>query len=318
LATVWKQEKAEIRNDFLATFEDNLSLEDEVLLEQALDDRSSSVRATSASLLAHLPLSAFGQRMQSRAGSMLTYRENKLAIMLPQQITDRWSRDGIAASSTPNEGERATWMMQVIAKIPPQHWETQFGANPQQLITAATRTDWSREVIVSWSHATLLHHSTNWIAPLLQWWHNLPSKSQPTAAETIEARTIEARLLSLLPQKEAEQTVVQLREKGREWMSALAALPRPWSKEFGDNCLQIMHDYLLSLTKDSQYDYEWANLLQMMIMALPPSCFASALQPWELPDIQSGGIPYWQKELSAFEVRIDIRKRVLEEIEEIK
>lgn len=309
LTTVWKQEKAEIRNDFLATFEVNLSLEDEVLLEQALDDRSSNVRSTAASLLARLPLSALSQRMQSRADSMLAYRENALTITLPQEINDKWVRDGIATSSTHDTGERATWMTEVLAQVPPQHWEVQFGASPQQLIAAATRTDWSREVIASWSYATLLHHCTNWIAPLLDWWHNSPSTSQQTAA-----RTIATRLLSLLSQKEAEQKVLQLRENGREWIPALAALPRPWSKELGDTCLQIMRDYLLSLSKDSRYDYEWANFLQMMIMALPPSCFVSALPTWEFPDIQSGIVPYWKKELSAFEIRIDIRKRVLEEI----
>ncbi len=313
LATVWKQEKAEIRNDFLATFEVNLSLEDEALLEQALDDRSSAVRSTAASLLAHLPLSALSQRMQSRADSMLAYRANELIITLPQEINDKWVRDGIATSSTHDTGERTIWMTEVLAQVPPQHWEAQFGASPQQLIAAATRTDWRRELIAGWSHATLLHHSPNWIAPLLDWWHNSPSTTQQTTAKKIAAR-----LLSLLPQKEAEQKVLQLREKGIEWMSSLATLPRPWSKEFGDNCLQIMRDYLLSLTKDSHYDYEWANFLQAMIIALPPSCFASALQTWELPDIQSGIIPYWKKELSAFEVRIDIRKRFLEAIEEIE
>jgi hypothetical protein len=314
LTTIWKQEKAETRNDFLATFEANLSLEDELLLEQALDDRSSNVRSTAASLLARLPLSALAQRMQSRADSMLAYTENELAITPPQEINEGWIRDGIAVTSTHDKGERATWMTQVLAKVPPQHWEVPFGASPQQLIEAATRTDWSWEIITSWSHATLLHHNANWIALLLNWWHNSPSTSQQTAAKTIEASTIGTRLLSLLPQKEAEQKVLQLRENGKEWMPDLATLPRPWSKEFGDNCLQIMRDYLFSLTKDSRYDYEWANFLQMMIMALPPSCFASALQPWELPDIKSGIVPYWQKELSAFEIRIDIRKRVLEEI----
>jgi hypothetical protein len=193
--------------------------------------------------------------------------------------------------------------------VPPQHWETRFSVTPQQLIEAAAKAEWSREIIESWSQATLLHHSTNWLAPLLDWWHSLQSTSQQTSAKTIEAK-----LLSHLPQKEAEQKVLQLRENGGEWMHALTTIPRPWSKEFGDNCLQIMRDYLLSLTKDSRYDYEWTNFLKMMVMRLPPSCFAAALQPWELPETNSGIVPYWKRELSAFEVRIDIRKRVLEEI----
>ncbi len=309
LATVWKQEKAETRNDFLTTFETNLSLDDESLLEQALDDRSSNVRSIAASLLARLSNSALAQRMQIRADTMLFYSGNELAVELPQEIDQEWKRDGIAADLAHDKGERTTWMTQVLAQVPPQHWETRFSVTPQQLIEAAAKTEWSGEIIESWSQATLLHHSTSWLAPLLDWWHSLPSTSQQTSTKIIEAK-----LLSHLQQKEAEQNVLQLRENGGEWMHALATIPRPWSKELGDNCLQIMRDYLLSLTKDSRYDYEWTNFLKMMVMRLPPSCFASALQSWELPDTNSGIVPYWKRELSAFEVRIDIRKRVLEEI----
>jgi hypothetical protein len=309
LAAVWKQEKAEARNDFLTTFEVNLSLEDETLLEQALDDRSSNVRSTAASLLARLPASALALRMQARADSMLASTENEFAIVLPQEINEEWKRDGIAANLTHDRGERATWMTQVLAQVPPQHWETRFGAAPQQLVETAARTEWSREIIESWSQAALLHHSANWIAPLLDWLYSLPPETRQASAKIIETR-----LLSLLPQKEAEQKVLQLRENGGEWMPALAALPKPWSKEFGDDCLQIVRDYLLSLTKDSRYDYEWVNFLKMMIIALPDTCFASALHPWELPDNKSWMILHWEKELAAFEAQITMRKRVLEEI----
>src|SRR6266567_3409329 len=133
LATVWKQEKAETRNDFLTTFETNLSLDDESLLEQALDDRSSNVRSIAASLLARLSNSALAQRMQIRADTMLFYSGNELAVELPQEIDQEWKRDGIAADLAHDKGERTTWMTQVLAQVPPQHWETRFSVTPQQL-----------------------------------------------------------------------------------------------------------------------------------------------------------------------------------------
>lgn len=311
LVAVWKQEKAEARNDFLATFEVNLSLADEPLLEQALDDRSAKVSSTAARLLSRLPGSALAQRMEARADTMISYTGNALIITLPEEINKEWERDGIPAKTSHHKGKRTSWMMEVLAQVPPQHWETRFGMTPQQLIAAAYNTEWTWEIIESWSNAAILHNSVNWIAPLLDWWYTSPLDAQ----EKTSATTFKVALMPLLSQKDAEQKILQLRENGVKWMQALSSLPQPWNDEFGHACLHIVRDYLHSLTKDSRYDYEWIRLLQMMVTALPPSCFASALQPWELPpEATSWIIPHWQKELSAFEIQIGIRKRILEEI----
>lgn len=312
LVTVWKQEKAETRNAFLATFEVNLSQEDEPLLEQALDDRSSNVHSTAASLLSHLPGSALVQRMQVRADTMLSYTGNELIVALPEEIDREWMRDGISGETYNSKGKRTSWMMEVLAQVPPQHWEARFGVPPQQLIKAAANTEWSQEITESWSNAALRHNSTTWIAPLLDWWYD----SQPDSQRRRTPAKIQgASLLPLLPQKEAEQKVLQLRESGKEWQPALMALPQPWSKEFGDTCLRILRDYLGAMNEQTPYDYEWIQFLKTTVTALPYSCFASALQPWELPpETTSWMISHWEKELSRFEAQIDMRKRILEEI----
>ncbi|GHO96227.1 hypothetical protein KSF_062750 [Reticulibacter mediterranei] len=320
LVEVWKLEKAEARNDFLATMETQLSMEDEPFLEQALDDRSSNVRATAASFLARLPESALTRRMRARANAILSYTNNELVVTLPEEIDQAWERDGIISNSDNIQGKRTTWMTKVLAQVPPQHWEEQFGLTPQQLLDAAVQTHWVLELIESWSYATLLHRSAHWIAPLVDWWDGSQPDSQLTLAgieakaKSSFARQHKASLLALLPQREAEQKVLQLRESGEEWMPAAVALPKPWSEEFGHTCLQIMRDYLHSLNKDSDYGYEWVNFLKGMEMALPPACFAAALQSWEIPDVKQWIVSYWKRELTAFEAYIRLKKRILEEI----
>jgi hypothetical protein len=320
LAEVWKLEKAEARNEFLATIETQLSIEDEPFLEQALDDRSSNVRATAASLLAHLPNSALIRRMQERANMMLSYVDNELVVTLPEQIDQAWEHDGIISNSDNIQGKRTTWMTEVLSLVSPQHWEERFGLTPQQLLDAAVKTGWELELIKSWSYATLLHRSAHWIAPLVDWWYGLQTVSQHTLvdkeakAQSSFARHHKGELLTLLPQREAEQKVLQLRESGQDWMPAAASLPKPWSEEFGHTCLQMMHDHLRSLNKDSDYDYNWVNFLKEMEMALPPACFAAALQPWEIPDVKQWIASYWKRELNTFESYIRLKKRILEEI----
>jgi hypothetical protein len=321
LEEVWKLEKAEARNDFLATIEMQLSMEDEPLLEQALDDRSSNVRATAASFLARLPDSALARRMRERADVMLSYTNNELVVTLPEEIDQAWERDGIASNRENNQGKRASWMKAVLAQVLPQHWEERFGLTPQQLLDAAVKTNWVLELIESWSYATLLHRSTRWAAPLADWWYGVEPDSQLTLAgieakaKSSFARERKEDLLALLPQREAEQKVLRLCESGEEWKSVAAALPKPWSEEFGHICLQKVRDHVRALNKDSDYGYEWVNFLKGMVMALPPACFAAALQSWEIPDLKQWIAQYWKREITAFESHIQLRKRILEEIQ---
>jgi hypothetical protein len=307
---VWKQEKADARNKFLATLETNLSLEDEPLLEQALDDRGSNVRATASFLLRRLPGSALAQRMQERADSMLSYIDKKLVVKLPGKLDKTWERDGIADGTDKQKGKRAGWMTSVLAQVPPQHWEARFGLEPHQLLEAAIGTKWSWEIIESWSMAALLYNSIVWIAVLLDRWDSLKLDKQQKAA----VQTLRVNLLSRLPQQELEQRILRMQESGGDWLSVVSFLPKPWSREFGEKCLQIMRDYILSLNENTHHDYDWTNFLRMMVMALPPSCFAAALQPWEVPDIDNWKVSQWKNEIFKFELEIDLRKRVLEEI----
>jgi hypothetical protein len=322
LVEVWKLEKADARNDFLATMETQLSIEDEPFLEQALDDRSASVRTTSASFLARLPESALTRRMQERANMMLSYVDNELVVTLPEEIDQAWERDGITSEHDKTQGKRVVWMKTVLKQVLPQHWEERFGLTPHQLLIAATKTNWALELIESWSYAAMIHRSVRWIAPLVDWWYDLQPAAQLTQAEAEAkaganfARRSRHYLLPLLPQQEAEQKVLQLGERGHDWKFVAMFLSKPWSEEFGNACLQKVRNYLRTLNKekDADYEYEWVNFLKGMVMTLPPACFDAALQPWEMPDAKQWVVEHWKREITTFETQMQLRKRILEEI----
>ena len=70
--SVWKQEKATIREELVRALEVGLAPDDEPLLARAVGDCVAPVRTAAARLLARLETSALATRMRQRAESLLT------------------------------------------------------------------------------------------------------------------------------------------------------------------------------------------------------------------------------------------------------
>ena len=201
LADVWKKEKAEARAELLATFEMGLSAEDEPFLEKALDDRSEAVREISAGFLAHIPVSAFMQRMLARADAMLTYTHGTFSITLPTDIDASWQRDGIEKPSNRSTDPQTWYARQVLVLIPPTHWEERFSIVPAEIIadlivkkdkmhTTTSKNafmETEREstigelLLVCWLYAATRFESPRWVEPLWGWWCKNP---RPILCET--------------------------------------------------------------------------------------------------------------------------------------
>jgi len=163
LAAALPAEKAEPRLALVQTLAEHLGPDDEPLLEGLLADRSQAVRQVAVALLARLPASACAQRLAARAdaclrwtaapppsggllGSVTRWLGNAKAPALhvepPSAIDKSWERDGIAATppqvarytGAVREGERAFWLRQVLALVPPARWCQQAQAHPAQLL----------------------------------------------------------------------------------------------------------------------------------------------------------------------------------------
>lgn len=319
LEGVWKQEKAEARLELLKSLEVGLSGEDEPFLEKALDDRAASVKAIVPAMLARIPTSAFAQRMSDRADAIITSVQGKLKLKLPAAFDKAWLRDGIVEKPQSGLGERAWWMIQIVASVPPTHWEAQFNMTPAALITMADADKFGNSIIEGWSLAAQLFDAQHWIEPLWDWWHRQQYKKTLSGTTTSNMRE---ELILLMPARLVESKVQHMMLnstllEGADWDSLLAEVPAPWSNEFGDVYLQALQRHIgsLELTKKNYYPYSdsWFNSLETAATRLPASCFEAALVVWPLPEGDSWQHQQWREQLQEFTNTLRIRQRLHEE-----
>jgi hypothetical protein len=329
LAETWKRERAEVRVDMLATFESNLSAEDEDFLEKALDDRALSVRETAVRILPHLAEAAFAGRMRERGAAILQAVPGKkskptLQVSLPENPGDDWKRDGLSEKSPNNLGQRAWWMVQVLEKIPPAFWETQFALEPQALVAAIAKDEWATSVIDGWSRAAVTYRASNWSRPLWQWWETHPGEIKKGI---VTNHAIRYDLLKLMEQTELEAIVLDAfqdikKKKGQtdqEPVTYLSLLPTPWSEAFGFAFLRLLRANYTNGSEDLKnfhaYSNPWFNSLQTAARALLPACLEEAAQPWGFhEDITSWQAAHARDMLKNFTDTVHMRKKIYEEI----
>ncbi len=177
LEAVWSAESADTRAAFLAVLAENLSGEDEPLLERALDDRGKEVRLIAADLLARLPGSSFVARMTARAGLLLTFKRGgllsraSLEVTLPPDPDAVASRDGLdpkVFGPVNTLGAKATLLTLMVAAIPLRHWTDTFQQTPAELLKTVKKSDFADALVTGWALAAFRQHDANWAEALLE------------------------------------------------------------------------------------------------------------------------------------------------------
>ncbi len=321
LEGVWKQEKADIRCDLLNTLETGLDATDEALLERALDDRAPSVRLVAASLLAHIPTSAYVARMCTRGSSMIKQANGKLGLELPATFGKDWQRDGIVEKPSSHFGKRAWWLIQILAAIPPTFWETNLGVGPTELLSLLPDNEWKGNVIDGWSKAAISYNASGWVMPLWNWWQEHFEQQDKKHMTDSSARE---KLFQFMSQHEAEGIVLALLNdqqnmQTNDWEVFLLELPRPWSDMFGRAYLHFFREYYQTrkaqITNPNPYHDAWLSSLSGVALALPSVCFVEAQQDWEpLEEGKSWQIQSVNNTMREFVETIHIRQKIQKEI----
>jgi hypothetical protein len=172
LAAGWSQETSNDRADLLAVLARGLSPADEEFLEQALDDRKASVRATAGQLLAQLPGSAFTRRAANRAVPQLRVERHalrrRLVPSLPEGPDASATRDGIGTRPpAPALGARAWLLTQLIAAAPLTEWITRLGLDAGQIVSLPVDGGLAVDVHAGWRLAAISQASPQWAGALL-------------------------------------------------------------------------------------------------------------------------------------------------------
>lgn len=180
LAQSWASEAPELRARLLSCLAVQLGPDDEAFLEGALDDRRKEVRVAAQAVLAKLPGSMLRRRLQARAEPLLQIERPllgraSLKLTLPDSPDKAMTRDGVGAFPHPGLGEKAGWLVDLLAATDPRDWSTRLGANPEELLALAARSDFAHALVRAWASAvvrgaTALEELGDWIGALLGFW----------------------------------------------------------------------------------------------------------------------------------------------------
>lgn len=232
-AAVWSQERAPERAQFLSAFAVGLGPDDESFLEVALDDRSKQVRPVAAELLASLPQSALVRRMAERAQAWLVLERKmerpKLKVELPPVCDEAMQRDGIIPDPPKGTGQRAWWLLQTVAIVPPGVWSGEWRASPEEIIQLAGETEEEALLLEAWSRAAARHRDSAWAEALIQRHVDKTWNFKGTAYFQVHLQD----LMEAIPQDRVEDwLIVLLNRTGTDNMRPLDFLARhhrPWS-----------------------------------------------------------------------------------------
>jgi hypothetical protein len=295
LSATWDQEPPEDRAAFLEHFQTGVNRADEPLLERALDDRRKEVRRVAIDLLAGLADSALSQRQSARALALLRYTPAvkpsllrlslgspaKLEVVLPEACDKAMQRDGIEPKPRPVAGlgalgEKAWWLLQVVAATPPAHWRQTWDADPAALLAAAAASEWKDALFHGWAQAAIRHRDAGWVEAF--------ATHQDWVIGKLE---VAAGLFALLPEARREEQALALLGNGRDlshdhaiW-ALLDALPTPLS-------LPLSEALVAALARARKETWWVGQVLRGLALKLAPDA-ADALAAWAAAGNGAGG-----------------------------
>lgn len=199
IESTWREDPADARAEFIRAMALNLSLEDEQLLETALDDRSQKVRESAAELLGRLADSKFAARMGEWASRFLRIerKDSKvdLSVELPHEFAPEWKREGVP-EKTGNAYAKAYWLTILLTRTPPRFWSNKFSITPEEIIQAVRGTEFEKSLREGFIAATLNYRDADWAKVILD------------SAERRKWEAIDYKLLAILPVGEREKRIL--------------------------------------------------------------------------------------------------------------
>jgi hypothetical protein len=309
LAAAWPGEPPEQRAALLAVLATNLGPDDEAFLETALDDRRKEVRAVAQRVLACLPGSRLGQRMRDRLLPLLRLerpllRAARIALTLPATLDADMRRDGVGVSSHQGLGEKAGWVVDMLAAVDPQTWTRQFDRAPRACLALAEHGEFAAVFVRGWALAVQRQRPADpspgmraWQRDLAAWW----IAAAPSLREAVPDSLFDvvaahfahdddgasSALFDALPGTWiADAALVRL-------LARLAAgAPDTWPAPLSRRALRRLQAALPAL---SDTDHPWLvrQLLSSLALVLAPAT-AAAFEPVRLPDAQ------WQSAIDDF------------------
>ncbi|OOQ49259.1 hypothetical protein AFM16_23660 [Streptomyces antibioticus] len=295
LVSTWPTERAEDRLMFVDSLRTGLGARDEPFLEQALTDRSRTVRATAAELLSALPGSALAARMAVRAGACVSVDRTRdtptIVVEAPHECDPGMERDGVSPKPPAGRGERSWWFGQLVESAPLATWPARLGGRtPREILALPVADDWLGELHAAWCRAAVRQRDADWSRALLGA-PSAPGAGGPGAVSLAER----AKLLGTLPVGERAAWVAGfIAAHGlSEAFQLLGVCAVPWAEPLGRSVVDA-----LNIARDAgSYPWSFSGVMGLAERCLDPS-EASRLDgllavPDEPEDASPGAGSYW-------------------------
>ena len=316
LVLAWPGEPPEQRAALLAVLTTNLGPDDEAFLETALDDRRKEVRAAAQRALARLPGSRLAQRMVDRLLPLLRLerpllRAARIELALPAAHDAAMRRDGIGASPHHGLGEKAGWVVDMLAAVDPDVWTRRFDRAPRACLALAEHGEFATVFVRGWALAVQRHAQDDpspgalaWLRDLTAWWiaadpslrEAVPDSLFDLAAAHFARDTdgASSALLDALPgQWIADAALVRL-------VARLAGgAPDTWPATLSRHALHRLQTVVPAFA-DTGHPWLVRQLLSGLALVLDPAP-AAAFDPVRLPDAQ------WQSAIDEFLALVRLR-----------
>ncbi|ARF59684.1 hypothetical protein B1H19_25105 [Streptomyces gilvosporeus] len=270
LATTWAAERAEDRLMFLDALRECLAPADEPFLEQALSDRSRTVRATAAELLSALPGSALAARMARRAVACLGLGHDPGPVITvePPRVCDaEMERDGVAPKPPSGRGRGAWWLGQLLEAAPLDGWREVFGGRgPAEVLALPVADDWRTELHDAWCRAAVRQRDATWARALLG---TPAAPAQATEAAPAGSSRDVAKLLTVLPEDERAAWVAQfIAAHGlSDAFRMLGVCGVPWAEPLGRSVVDA-----LDIARDAgSYPWSFSGVMGLAERCLDPA-----------------------------------------------
>lgn len=312
LASTWRTERAEDRLMFLDALRQGLGPADEPFLERALSDRSRTVRATAAELLATLPDSALAARMAERARSCVALDRvggTGIVVEAPHECDADMQRDGVMAKPPTGRGERAWWLSQIVEATPLGVWQERLGGlSPERIVALPVADGWRDDLHAAWCGAAVRQGNAEWARALIG------EPTEPFAQGPGDP----AKLLSVLPEEERGAWAARfIAAHGlSEAFRILGVCGVPWPVPLG----RAVVDALEIAREAGSYPWSFSGVMGLAERCLDPSdaerLAPLAAVPGEREGESPGAGAYWAESFQRLVATLRLRSAMLAELRE--
>lgn len=291
LQSSWETEDPAQKAALLAELSHGLNSKDEFFLENCLQERRKETRQIAAELLACIPNSGLMLRYLGYLRECIALNDAQVVLNLPAEAPESWRKDGIEVSGKAPYSftQRSAWLFQLLRRLPPKFWQTEWGLEPLQTITLFAQQDREESWVQALTDASLLHHDLVWQEALAEWWLNQPNASswQTATGRQLLQGLPAASLEKLLPPFLQKQPY--LLEEDQVATFLLCANPQPWNEDLSLALIQPFKRYLAGADNPFWNIWHYTRLLKALAYHCPPELFTQLNGGWNVDS------PLWQR-----------------------